>query len=122
MARLPKVKHSITIGTDKYSFYAADIYTSVGTALGVAKLAANDNTVFKGKLTEESFRDGKAIRVKSRASTGTGTAKVYRDFTFVVPFDKAASAIASIGSKTVTADSKTWELGDARIPQRVRLS
>lgn len=119
MAALPKVKHILTIGTDKYSFYSADVYGTWGAAFGVAKAPANDNTVYKGKLNAESFSDGKAIRLKSR---GKATSGVSRDFTFIVSFEKAREALANIGSKTVTANSINYNLGEARIPGHRRFS
>lgn len=117
---LPKVKHILTIGADKYSFYHADVYGSWGAAFGVTKAPANDNTVYKGKLNKESFADGKAIKVKA---SGRGTQPGQRkDFGFVVSFEKAREALANIGSKTVVANSITYNLGDARIPGRRRFS
>lgn len=119
-AKLPKVKHILTVGSDKYSFLSADVYGSWGSAFGVTKAPANDNTVYKGKLNKDSFADGKAIKVKSR---GKGSAAGQsRDFTFIVSFEKAREALANIGSKTVTANSITYNLGEARIPGRRRFS
>jgi hypothetical protein len=119
MAALKKIKHILTIGSDKYSFYSADIYGSWGSAFGVSKAPANDNTVYKGKLNRDSFSDGKAIRVKARGSADNQKS---RDFTFIVSFEKAREALANIGSKTVSVNSITYNLGEARIPGRRRFS
>ena len=119
MAALKKIKHILTIGSDKYSFYSADVYGTWGSTFGVTKAPDNDNTVYKGKLTADSFADGKAIRVKSR---GKASNQKPKDFTFVVSFEKAREAIANIGSKKITVNSITYDLGDARIPSRRRFS
>ena len=119
MAALKKVKHILTIGTEKYSFYSADVYGSWGASFGVTKAPDNDNTVYKDKLNPDSFADGKAIRVKAR---GKAANQKSRDFTFIVGFEKAREALANIGSKTVTANSITYNLGEARIPGRRRFS
>lgn len=119
MAALKKVKHILTIGQDKYSFMSADVYGSWGTAFGVSKAPENDNTVYKGKLNPDSFADGKAIKLKARGSAANQKS---RDFTFIVSFEKAREALANIGSKTVSANSITYNLGEARIPGRRRFS
>lgn len=98
---------------------SADVYGSWGASFGVTKAPENDNTVYKGKLTADSFSDGKAIRVKS---LGKAAGQKNRDFTFVVSFEKAREALANIGSKTVIVKSVTYNLGDARIPGRRRFS
>ncbi len=119
---LPKVKHILTIGADKYSFKAPDIYGSVGSTLGVTKAPSPDNTIYTGRLGSDSFSDGTAIKLKARGVSGTGATKKVRDFTFIVAFEKAKSALATLESKTVTADSVTYDLTSARIPQRRRFS
>ena len=124
MAALPKVKHILTIGSDKYSFYAQDIYANLGAQSGVTKAPANDSTVYRGELTRDSFYDGKAIRVKARgtAAASGNTPGKSRDFTFVLSFEKAREALPNIGSKTVTVGGLTYNLGKARIPGRRRFS
>lgn len=122
---LPKVKHIVTIGSDKYSFRAPDIYTNVGTLVGVVKAPNPDTTSYKGKIKAADFADGKMIKVKARGTefeaNGT-TVRSTKVFTFVVPMEKARTALADIDSKKVVLGSTSYDLGEARIPQRRRFS
>jgi hypothetical protein len=117
--RLKKIKHIVTIGSNKYSMSAPDIYGNVGT-----KAPTPDNTNYTGKIKAADFADGKVIKVKSRGNViGSGGAVTEsRSFTFVVPMEKARTALADIDSKQVTVGGKTYDLGEARIPQRRRFS
>jgi hypothetical protein len=121
---LKKIKHIVTIGTDKYSLRAPDIYTNVGTLVGVTKAPTPDNTNYKGKIKAADFADGKVIRIRSRGNVvgSNGTVTESRTFTFVVPMEKARTALADIDAKQVTIDGKNYDLGEARIPQRRRFS
>jgi hypothetical protein len=122
--RLKKIKHIVTIGSNKYSMSAPDIYGNVGTLVGVTKAPTPDNTNYTGKIKAADFADGKVIKVKSRGNViGSGGAVTEsRSFTFVVPMEKARTALADIDSKQVTVGGKTYDLGEARIPQRRRFS
>lgn len=126
MARvvLKKIKHILTIGTDKYSLSAPDIYGSLGSIVSVTKAPNPDNTTYKGKIKSADFADGKVIKVKARGNivNSSGVVTKSRAFTFVVPFEKARTALADIESKTITINSEIYNLGEARIPQRRRLS
>lgn len=121
---LPKIKHIVTIGTDKYSLRAPDIYATVGPLVGVTKAPTPDTTNYKGKIKSSDFADGKVIKIKSRGNIigSGGVVTESKMFTFVVPMEKARTALADIDSKKVTINSKTYDLGEARIPQRRRLS
>lgn len=121
---LPKIKHIVTIGTDKYSFRAPDIYAAVGSLVGVVKAPNPDNTSYKGKIKASDFADGKVIKIKSRGNVvaASGAVTESKMFTFVVPMEKARTALADIDSKKITINSKTYDLGEARIPQRRRFS
>jgi hypothetical protein len=126
MARtvLKKVKHIMTIGSEKYSFQSADIYGDFGSQIGVTKAPAQDSTNYTGKLTREDFRNGTAIKVKARGVVLDADGKVVesRDFTFQVPVEKVRTALANLDTKTVTIGGKKYDLGEARIPQRRRFS
>jgi hypothetical protein len=124
MARTKKIKHIMTIGSDKYSFQHADTYGNFGSQFGISKAPANDTTVFAGKITGDSFSDGTAITVKARGvvTNSSGVITKAKDFSFIVPLEKAKSALAAIDSKTVTDGTSTYNLGNCRIPQRVRFS
>jgi hypothetical protein len=126
MAKKPlkKIKHVVTIGTDKYSLRAPDIYGNVGTLVGVTKAPTPDNTNYKGKIKSADFADGKVIKIKSRGNVyeSDGSVKESRNLTFVVPMEKARTALADLDSKQVTIGDTTYNLGEARIPQRRRFS
>jgi hypothetical protein len=124
ITKLKKIKHIVTIGTDKYSLSAPDIYGNVGTIVGVTKAPTPDNTNYKGKIKSADFADGKVIKIKSRGNVYNtdGSVKETKAFTFVVPMEKARTALADIDSKQVTVNSTTYNLGEARIPQRRRFS
>jgi hypothetical protein len=129
MARLPLVKHIVTIGDvlggggTKYSIKVADIYADFNGATGVVRAPANDNTIYEGKITSESFSTGQVIKLKARASNTSLTGqKTYRDFNIISTFDKAKNAIANLDEKSITAGGKTWNIESVRIPRRVRLS
>lgn len=126
MARLKKIPHILTIGSDKYSFRAPDIYGSFGSQFGVQKASSPDNTDYKGKIGNDDFAEGKVIRIKARGvQTNTdGQVTASRDFTFIVPFDKARSALANLESKQVQlpGNSTPWNIASARIPARRRFS
>jgi hypothetical protein len=121
---LKKIKHIMTIGTEKYSFQAPDIYGDFGAQLGVTKAPNPDTTNYKGKLHSEDYSNGKVIHIKARGSVtdSAGAVTEARDFTYTVAFDKARTALANLDSKKVTVNSKTYDLGSARIPQRRRFS
>jgi hypothetical protein len=123
-APLRKVKHIVTIGTDKYSFRAPDIYGNVSAIVGVVKAPTPDTTNYKGKIKAADFADGKVMKIKSKGNiiNGTGVITESKMFTFVVPMEKVRTALADIDSKQVTVNSKTYDLGEARIPQRRRFS
>jgi hypothetical protein len=122
--RLKKVKHIMTIGSDKYSFLAPDIYSTFGSSLGITKApTGNDPTVYTGKISSDDFANGTVIKIKARGNvTANGVVTESKDFSFEVPLEKAKSALAAIESKTITISGKTYDLGSARIPQRVRFS
>lgn len=124
MAPLKKVKHILTVGSEKYSFRAADIYGDFAGATGVAKAPSPDNTNYAGKLESKDFSNGKAIRLKARAvkrdSGGLITAS--REFVVVSSFEKAKNALANIDEKNITIGSDKWDIETVRIPQRRRFS
>lgn len=126
MARLKKVAHILTIGSDKYSFRAPDIYGNFGSQFGVQKASNPDNTEYKGKLGNDDFAEGKVIKIKARGvqRNTDGAINKSRDFTFVVPFDKARSALANLESKQVSLPNNggNWDITSARIPARRRFS
>jgi hypothetical protein len=122
--RLKKIKHVVTIGTDKYSMSAPDIYGNLGSTVGVTKAPTPDNAIYKGKIKNVDFADGKMIKIKSRGTVlnSDGSVKESRSFTFNVPMEKARQALADLESKSVTVGTVTYNLGEARIPQRRRFS
>jgi hypothetical protein len=120
--KLPKIKHIITADGAKYSAQLPDIYGTFGSQFGITKAPSPDTTQYDGVLNNSHYSDGTVIKVKARGTTGTGTNKKNRDFTFVVPFANAKKALAVIDSKQATADGKTYDLNSARIPQRRRFS
>jgi hypothetical protein len=121
--KLKKIKHIMTIGTEKYSFSSADIYGDFGSQIGITKAPSPDTTDYKGKITKDDFSNGKVIKIKARGSiVANGVVTESRDFTFQVPMEKARAALANLDSKKVTVNSKTYDLGSSRIPQRVRFS
>lgn len=124
MAALKKVKHILTIGTEKYSFRAPDIYGDFASATGVSKAPSPDTTNYTGQLTTDDFSTGKAIRIKVRAvkTDSAGVITATREFTVVSAFEKARNALANLDSKKITVGSDTWEIQTARIPQRRRFS
>jgi hypothetical protein len=124
MAALKKVKHILTIGSEKYSFRAPDIYADFGSATGVTKAPTTDNTNYTGKLNKGDFSDGKAIKIKVRAvkTTDKGVIEKTKEFTVISSFEKAKNAVANLDSKKITVDSVTWDIQTARIPQRRRFS
>lgn len=135
MARLPLVKHVITlddiagIGGDKYSFYAPDIYSDFNSDTGVKKVAADDDNSYKGKLTSDDFKTGKAIRIKCRASRKNLLQQtIKRDFTVVCTTAKLKSALAALEDKKISIGgiggvaSETWDIRTTRIPRRRRFS
>jgi hypothetical protein len=121
---MPRVKNTVTVGTEKFSVYGNDVYGNLGGVTGVVKSPIPDNTVYTDSLTAENFSEGKVIRLKARGITGTpGTASYKsRDFTLICAVEKQKSALASLPSKTITAGSITWDLVSARVPRRRRFS
>lgn len=125
---MARVKNTVTVGTDKYSFYGNDIYSTLAGVTGVVKTVIPDTTVYKDSLTKENFADGIVVRLKARGVNGEpGTAGYKtRDFTIVCAVEKQKSALAALPSKTITANvagtSLVWDLVSARIPGRRRFS
>jgi hypothetical protein len=124
MPALKKVKHILTIGSEKYSFRAPDIYGDFNSATGVTKAANPDNTNYTGALTSDDFKTGKACRIKVRAvkTDSNGAITASREFTVVSAFEKAKNALANLDSKKITVGSDTWDIQTTRIPQRRRFS
>jgi hypothetical protein len=122
MARAKIVKHIITIGTEKFSLRAPDIYANLGSATGITKAPTPDNTNYAGKIGSYDFASGKVVRLKARGTRTEGSTTYSREFTIVTTPDKEKAAIAGLDSKQITADSKTWDLVGARVPQRRRFS
>jgi hypothetical protein len=124
MAALKKIKHILTIGTEKYSFRAPDIYGDFGSATGVTKAPTPDSTNYTGKLNKGDFSDGKAIKIKARSvkTDSAGAITATKEFTIVSSFEKAKNAVANLDSKKITIGSDTWDIQTARIPQRRRFS
>ncbi len=132
MARLKTTKHILTVGNEKYSLKVPDIYSDFKTIVGVEKAPSPDTTVYTDKLNKDDFSNGKAIRIKVRATkkniVGNSTEK--REFTIICAFSKAQNALANlegeeisipgIGGETVVGEK--WIISTARIPRRLRLS
>jgi hypothetical protein len=121
---MARVKHTVTIGTEKYSYRANDVYRNLGGVTGVVVSPNPDNTVYKDSITKENFADGQVIRLKARAISGTpGTASAKaKDFTIVCTVEKEKSALAALPSKTIQIGSITWDIVGARVPRRRRFS
>jgi hypothetical protein len=121
---MAKVKHIVTVGSDKYSYRANDIYGELAGVTGVTKAPTPDNTVYKDSLTAENFGDGIVVRLKARGVqlNTDGTVKKSRDFTIVCVADKQKSALAGLASKNIKVGTETWDLVGARIPRRRRFS
>ncbi len=124
MAALKKIKHILTIGSEKYSFRAPDIYGDFGSATGVTKASTPDSTNYTGKLNKGDFSDGKAIKIKLRSvkTDNNGAITATKEFTVVSSFEKAKNAVANLDSKKITVNNETWDIQTARIPQRRRFS
>jgi hypothetical protein len=135
MGRLPRVKHIITlddiagVGGDKYSFYAPDIYGNFNSDTGVKKVATDDEHTYKGKLNSDDFKDGKAIKIKCRATRkNLAQQTITRDFTIVCATGKLKSALASLEDKKISiggvagVGSETWDIRTTRLPRRRRFS
>jgi hypothetical protein len=122
MAKAKIVKHIITIGTEKFSLRARDIYENLGTATGVTKAPTPDNTNYAGRIESHDFASGKVVRLKARGTRTEGEVTYSREFTIVTTPDKEKAAIAGLDAKQITDDSKTWNLVGARVPQRRRFS
>jgi hypothetical protein len=124
MAAQPKVKHIVTIGSNKYSLRASDIYGDLGGVTGVTKAPANDTTNYTDKITSADFSNGLVARVKARGVVLTnGVVTKSRDFTIIVTAEKLKSALAGLDSKKITiAGGQVYDLIGARIPQRRRFS
>jgi hypothetical protein len=122
--KLKKIKHIMTLGSDKYSFRSADIYGDFGSQFGISKAPNPDTTNYKGRIERDDFTGGKVIKIKARGLVvdDAGVVTEARDFTFQVPFDKAQTALANLDSKKVTVNNKSYDLGVARIPRRRRFS
>jgi hypothetical protein len=118
------VKHTVTIGTEKYSYRGNDIYGSLAGVTGVVRSPNPDNTVYKDSITKENFADGQVIRLKARAVVlaSNGTVSKSRDFTIVCTVEKEKSALAALPSKTITVGSVNWDIVTARVPRRRRFS
>jgi hypothetical protein len=121
---MPRVKHIVTVGTEKYSYRASDIYGDLAGVTGVTKAPSPDNTTYTDSLTAENFSEGKVIRLKARGVQleSNGTVKKSRDFTIVCTSEKSKSALASLPSKTIKVGAETWDLVSARVPRRRRFS
>jgi hypothetical protein len=124
MAPQPKVKHIVTIGSNKYSLRAGDIYGELAGVTGVTKAPANDTTNYTDKITSADFSNGLVTRVKARGVVLTnGVVTKSRDFTIIVTAEKLKSALAGLDSKKITvAGGQVYDLIGARIPQRRRFS
>lgn len=121
---MARVKNTVTVGTDKYSFYGNDVYSGLAGVTGVVKAPIPDNTVYKDSLTKENFADGLVVRLKARATTGTAGTATYKakDFTIVCAVEKQKSALAALPSKTIAVGSTIWDVVSARVPRRRRFS
>lgn len=125
---MARVKNTVTVGTDKYSFYGNDIYDSLAGVTGVTKAPNPDNTTYKDSLTAENFADGIVVRLKARgiSVTAGSAANKVKEFTIICTAEKQKSALAALPSKkiTVTAGTGTvtYDLVSARIPRRRRFS
>lgn len=125
---MARVKNTLTVGTDKYSFYSNNLYENLASVTGVVKSPLPDNTVYKDSLTKENFADGIVVRLKARATNGTPGTAAYksRDFTIVCAVEKQKSALAALPSKTITVatgtSTLTWDIVSARVPRRRRFS
>ena len=121
---MPKFTHTVTIGTEKYSYRANDIYANLSGITGVVKSPTPDNTVYKDSITKANFAEGQVVRLKARGViTGAGGAVTQsRDFTIICTAEKLKSALGGLASKTIVVGSLTWNLVGARVPQRRRFS
>jgi hypothetical protein len=125
---MARVKNTVTVGTDKYSFFGNDIYGSLAGVTGVVKSPIPDNTTYKDSLTKENFADGIVVRLKARgvSTTAGSAANKTRDFTIVCAVDKQKSALAALPYKTITVTNATgtitYDLVSARVPRRRRFS
>ena len=126
MASLPKIKHILTIGTEKYSLRVPDVYGNFAGSTGIVKAPNPDTTVYTGKVTKDDYSNGKLMRLKCTATSGSGSTKKTKAFTVLCALDKAKSALASLESKTISvADdgtTATWDITNAYVPQRRRFS
>jgi hypothetical protein len=124
MAALKKIKHILTIGSEKYGFRAPDIYGELKDLTGVTKAPTPDNTTYTGKLSKSDFADGVAVKMKARTAqyNSDGSIKAAKEFTVISSFEKAKNALAGLDAKKITVDSATWDIETARIPQRRRFS
>lgn len=135
MARLPLIKHILTVGDvagvggDKYSFKAPDIYANIGTTLGVVKASENDTTIYKGRLGSQDFKEGRVIKLKARAETTDllGKKKT-RDFNIVTAVSNVSNAFGHAPEKKITiggvggVGATDWDIKTLRIPRHRRLS
>ena len=121
---MPKVNNTVTIGTQKFSYRANDIYKDLGGVTGVVKSPVPDNTVYEDSITKANFAEGQVIRVKARGVVlgAGGVVTKSRDFTIVCAADKLKAALGALPSKKITVGSITWDLVGARVPQRRRFS
>lgn len=135
MARLPLIKHILTVGDtagvggDKYSFKAPDIYANIGTTLKVEKAPANDTTIYKGRLGNQDFSEGRAIKLKCRAQTTDLVGRVKtRDFTVVTGVTNISNSFGHIPEKIISVGgvggvgATDWDIKTIRIPRHRRLS
>jgi hypothetical protein len=132
MARLKTVKHILTVGTEKYSLKVPDIYSDFKAIVGVEKAPSPDTTTYTDKLNADDFANGKAVKIKVRATkkniVGNSTEK--REFTLVCAFAKAQNALANLEGEEIsipgiggeTAIGEKWIISTARIPRRRRFS
>lgn len=121
---MPRVKHTVTIGTEKYSYRGNDIYGQLGGVTGVVKSPSPDNTTYTDSLTAENFSEGKVIRLKARGVQLDSSGKVAksRDFTIICTAEKSKSALAALPSKNIEVGIEKWDIVSARVPRRRRFS
>jgi hypothetical protein len=83
MAKAKIIKHIITIGSEKFSLRAPDIYSNLGSATGITKAPTPDNTNYAGKIEAHDFASGRVVRLKARGTRTEGTTTYAREFTIV---------------------------------------
>lgn len=99
-------------GTAKIGFSAPDVYSEIGSVLGVTKLAGSD-TVDSVARVGDMIRQGQAMRLRVRYEED-GEVKTS---TVICDIDKAPSAIAGLRGKSFAGGT----IKSANIMRRRRL-